>query len=455
MIAPLLSRLECWLFEPPESIIGRPLWKLTRILRYPYALIRDITRGELTLRAMSLVYTTLLSIVPIIALSFSVLKGLGYHRELEPVLYSFLEPLGDRAYEVTSQVMGFVDNVRGGVLGSIGLMFLLYTLISTVQKVEESFNFVWRVEQPRSFGRRFSEYLSVMVVGPTVIVAALGLIATLASTSFVQTLSEYRPFDTVLLVLGKITPYLLVSGVFTFMYGFVPNTSVRLRAALIGGVSAGAAWAFSGMVMARFVSGATTTAVIYAGFAIVIVALIWLYVSWLILLLGAQLAFYVQNPQYLRPGRGLISLNSSMRERVALSIMYLIVNDYRSAQHRWTVNRLAEHLDLPGAALTPIMDALEKRKLLLLAEDDTWVPARDPHAIELIDVLDAVRHDTAGPRLGKVRDIAPAVEAARTAEHALQNSLKGKTMAELVEEAQHSHVVPTPRAIESNTASRG
>jgi len=446
MIALLLARLENWLFEPPESIIGRPLWKLTRILRYPYALIRDITLGELTLRAMSLVYTTLLSIVPIIALSFSVLKGLGYHRELEPVLYSFLEPLGDRAYDITQQVMGFVENVRGGVLGSLGLTFLLYYLISTVQKVEESFNFVWRVEQPRSIGRRFSEYLSVMVIGPVVIVSALGLMATLGSSGFVQTLSHYRPFDTVLLILGRLTPYLLVASVFTFMYGFVPNTKVRFRAALIGGVAAGAAWAFGGMVMARFVSSTTTTTIIYAGFAIVVAALIWVYVSWLILLLGAQLAFYVQNPQYLRPGRCVIALNSSLRERIALSIMYLIVNDYRTAQHRWTVNRLADHLDLPGAALTPIMDALEQRKLLLVAEDDSWVPARDPHTIELTDVLDAVRHDTAGPRLAKIRDIAPAVEAARIAEQALQNSLKGKTIAELVEQTDNVRHLPTQQA---------
>lgn len=436
MIALLLTRLEHWLFEPPESIIGRPLWKLTRILRYPYALIRDISRGDLTLRAMSLVYTTLLSIVPIIALSFSVLKGLGYHRELEPLLYSFLEPLGDRAYELTAQVMSFVDNVRSGVLGSIGLIFLLYTLISTVQKVEESFNFVWRVEQPRSLGRRFSEYLSVMVVGPAIIVAALGLIATLGSTRAVQTLTHYEPFGTILLTLGRLTPYLLVTGVFTFMYAFVPNTRVLLRAALIGGAAAGAAWAFSGMVFTRFVAGSTNTMVIYAGFAIVIVALIWLYISWLILLLGAQLSFYVQNPQYLRPGRGDIHLNSSLRERVALSIMYLVVSDYRSARHRWTINGIAEHLDLPGAALGPIMTVLEQRKLLLVAEDDTWVPARDPHTIELYDVLDAVRHDTAGPRLSRIRDIAPAVEAARIAEKALQDSLKGKTVAQLVEETQ-------------------
>src|SRR5688572_9159134 len=206
MIAPLLARLEQWLFEPPESIIGRPLWKLTRILRFPYALMRDISRGDLTLRAMSLVYTTLLSIVPLIALSFSVLKGLGYHRDLEPVLYTFLEPLGDKAYDLTSQVMQFVDNVRSEVLGSIGLIFLLYTVISMVQKVEESFNFVWRVEQPRSLGRRFSEYVSVIVLGPTVLVGALALMATIGSSSIVQALSRYEPFDTILLMLGKIAP---------------------------------------------------------------------------------------------------------------------------------------------------------------------------------------------------------------------------------------------------------
>lgn len=433
MIATLLGNLERWLFEPPESIYGQPLWKLTRILRYPYALLRDILRGDLTMRAMSLVYTTLLSVVPLIALSFSVLKGLGYHRDFEPVLYSFLEPLGDRGYELTKQVMDFVENVRGGVLGSLGLIFLLYTTISMIQKVEESFNFVWRVAQPRSLARRFSEYLSVMIVGPAVIVAALGMIATLANTSAVRALAKYEPFGSALVALGHLTPYVLVTAVFAFLYAFMPNTSVRARAAIIGGLFAGVVWAATGMIFASFVVESTRTIVIYASFAIVIVALIWLHVSWLILLLGAQLAFYVQNPQYLRPGRGEIHLNASLRERVALSIMCLIVTDYCNASHRWNTNRLAEHLDLPGAALSPIVTALERAKLLLSAEDETWVPARDPQTIQLVEVLEAVRHDSAGPRLGRIRDVAPAVAAARAAEEAMAKSLEGQTVNDLVE----------------------
>lgn len=437
MLQSLVTRLESWLFEPPESLIGRPWWTVARILRYPYALVRDIMRGQLTLRAMSLVYTTLLSIVPLLALSFSVLKGLGYHEDLEPVLFSFLEPLGvERAYEITARVMDLVNNVRGTVLGSIGFVFLLYTVISMVQKVEESFNFIWRVDQPRSITRRFSEYLSVIVIGPAAIITSLGLIAAFRATSWMQWLERYEPFGTIFVVLGALAPYFLVTAVFTFLYAFVPNCSVRLRAALTGGLFAGALWATAGLIFTSFVAGSTLRLVIYASFAIAIVALIWLYVSWLVLLLGAQLSFYVQNPQYLRPGQEEIRLNASIRERVALSIMYLIVSDFQDAKRRWTINALADHLDLPGAALGPIVTALERKGLLLLAEDDTWVPARDPATIELTDVLDAVRQDTAGPRLGKIRDIAPAVAAARSAEHALKDALKGKTVKDLLEESK-------------------
>jgi membrane protein len=434
MIAALIARIEQGLFEPPDSIIGKPLWKLLRFLRFPYALLRDFARGDLTLRAMSLIYTTLLSIVPLIALMFSLLKGLGYHEDLEPMLYNFLEPLGDKATELTGQVMGFVENIRTGVLTSVGLVFLIYTAISMVEKVEESFNFVWRVEQPRSLGRRLSEYLGVMLVGPAIIVAVLGLIGTVTQSSLVVALSRHRPFGWLLTMFGSLTPYIIVTGVFAFVYGFIPNTKVHWRSALIGGLAAGVAWAASGALLASFVARSSKTMLIYAGFAIVIFGLLWLYVSWLIVLLGAQLAFYVQNPRYLRPGRGEIQLNASLRERIALSIMYLIVHDYSAARHPWTINSLADHLELPGAALGPIVRALERSNLLLLAEDDTWVPARDPGAINLSDVLEAVRYDDTGARLGRIRDIGPAVEAAKRAEQALKDSFKGKTVKDLLEE---------------------
>jgi len=428
----LVARIEHRLFEPPASSAGKPFELLLVLLRYPFALVRDLATGQLTLRAMSLVYTTLLSIVPLIALSFSVLKGLGYHRDLEPVLYQFLEPVGERAGELTARVMEFVENVQSGVLGSIGLAFLLYTVISMIQKVEESFNFVWRVEQPRSLGRRFSEYLSVMVVGPVIMVAAMGLLATLGSNSFVQFLMQTEPLGFAIVQLGRLTPYILVVGVFTFMYAFVPNTKVRLRAALIGGTVAGVLWVASGELFTAIVVQSSRTMLIYAGFAIVIVALIWLYLSWLILLVGAQLAFYVQHPRFLRPGQGEIRLTAGLRERLALSVMYLIAQSFRDSGADWTLQKLADHLDVPETALGPVVQSLERRGFIVATENEKLLPGRDPASINLSDVLDAVRNDPDNPRMPRIRAVAPAEDAARQADAALKDSVRGRTLRDMV-----------------------
>ena len=139
-------------------------------LRYIYAVLRDIVAGKLTLRAMGLVYVTILSVVPIIAISFSLLKAFGFHHQLEPVLYKFLAPLGDKGIELTNQIIGFVDNIKGDVLAGIGLALLFVTAVSMAEKVEDSFNYVWRVDRPRDLGRRISEYLALILIGPVVMV---------------------------------------------------------------------------------------------------------------------------------------------------------------------------------------------------------------------------------------------------------------------------------------------
>lgn len=431
------ARIEQWLFETPDDVKG-PALLAARVLRYLYAIGRDLGKGDLTLRAMSLVYTTLLSIVPIIAISFSILKAFNYDQDLEVVLWAFAEPLGERGEELATQIMGFVNNVKGEVLGSIGLLFLLYTVVTTVQKIEESFNFIWRVEKPRSFARRFSEYLSVIIVGPALIAAAIGLLTTFSNGDFVQMLRAHEPFGTMIVWLGNLVPYLLVIGVFAFLYGFIPNTHVRVQAAMIGAVFAGVLWVSSGAVFTSFVARSTTTIVIYAGFAIVILALIWVYLSWLVLLIGAQLAFYVQNPHYLRPGRSELHLTNSLRERLALSVCYLIACDYAQPHQRWTLNKLAGHLDVPSAALGRVVGALEARGLLVATDQEVWLPGRDPANIELAEILDSVRNDHHGPKLGKIRSILPAVDVALSVEQSIKQTLGKQTLRDLVQ--QHSSV---------------
>jgi membrane protein len=261
-------------------------WVIVTV-RLLVVLTRQLVRGQLNLRAMSLVYTTLLSIVPLLAVSFSVLKGFGVHNQIEPLLLNFLQPLGPRGKELSDNIIGFVENVRVGVLGSLGLVFLLYTVVSLIQKVESSFNYVWHVERLRGLAQRFSSYMSVILIGPVLVFTALGVTATAMNNTLVQQLMSVQPFGDLIVSFSRLVPYLLVIAAFIFFYLFIPNTRVKLLPAFVGGVFAGVLWQSSGWAFAAFIASSSNYAAIYSGFAIVILLLIWLYLNWLILLLGA------------------------------------------------------------------------------------------------------------------------------------------------------------------------
>jgi membrane protein len=430
--ARLHERVERLLFDRHHLPVEPANWVLD-VLRYPFALVRDLLTGELNLRAMGLVYTTLLSLVPLAAFAFAVLKGLGVHRDLEPLIYEFLRPIGERATELTAQFMNFVDNVRGDVLGSVGLAFLLYTVISTIQKLEEAFNFAWHVERPRSIMRRVSEYLSLMVVGPVFIVVVFSLFGALGSNDAMRWLTEHEPFGTILRGLGVIGPFLFVTGVFTFLYDFVPNTRVRLKPAFIGGLVAGLLWAGSGALFARIVAASAQMVAIYAGFAIFLAALIWIYLSWLILLIGAQLSFYVQNPRYLRVGQGHVRLTSALRERLAFTVMLLIARKFVAGESPWQLRALSEDLQIPGSALATVTRSLEHAGLLTLTEDEELIPARDLEGIQLTDILQAVRDERRYDTwlLWHARTEPAADEVANSLEAGMRERIAGTSLREL------------------------
>ncbi len=364
---------------------------LRRILRYLYGLLRDIFSGELTLRAMSLVFTTLLSIVPLLAFSFAILKGFDVFDELEPHLSGVLAPLGDESGKLTELILGFVNNVRGGVLGGVSSIILLWTVLSTIQKVEASFNYVWYVSKPRSIARRFSEYLVVLVVGPVLMVSAITIIGSMGSNTVVQYLSDLPGVGTLLVIAGKFVPFLLISGFFTFLYMFMPNTKVKLGSALVGGLGGGVLWAAMAIIFTTFVVTATRINNMYANFAVAIFALIWLYLNWLVLIIGAQLAFYHQNPAFLRIGRQEPRLSNSMRERVALNMMALIGSAFRNGKTGVSTREVSVALNIPSIALTPISNALEEEGLIISTESEEMVPGREMSRIKLRKILEVVR----------------------------------------------------------------
>ncbi|MEB4593272.1 YihY/virulence factor BrkB family protein [Candidatus Thiothrix sp. Deng01] len=287
----------------------------------PNALLHDILRGEITLRAMSLVYTTLLSLAPLLALSFSVLKGFGVHNQMEPILFSLLAPLGAKAGEFTQQILGFVDNIRVGVLGVTGLAILLYTVVSLMQKIENAFNHIWRVKRPRSLAAQFRDYLSVVMVGPVLMFSALGVWTSLQDIALVQAITQVEPFGSLLAMLLKLLPVVLVVLAFTFLYLFMPNTRVQPRAALGGALVAGVVWQVAGWLFASFVVSFGQQTAIYSIFASLFLFMLWLYVGWVIVLTGARLAYYFQYPDAVRLNQQPEETSVQARELLAVSIL--------------------------------------------------------------------------------------------------------------------------------------
>ena len=388
----LLQKFEELLWHPKLDELTPPLPALMQVIRFVYAIIRDVLTTTLTLRAMGLVYITILSIVPMLALTFSALKGFGIHRSrIEPALLNVLEPLGERGVELTNQLIGFVDNVQGGLLAGVGLLLLIYTTVSMIKKIEDSLNFVWRVDNARSFVQRFGEYLSVVLVGPLIMFTAIGLIAAVGSNALVDQMLSIEFLGATAVMIGKMMPYLLVSLMFGLLYWFIPNTKVRLAAAAVGGLTGGVLWAFSGVLFATFVVDSTRNVTIYASFAIVIIALMWLYISWLILLIGAQASFYYQNPEYLRVGYRQLNVGNQMREQSALSLMLLVADRFRDSRDAYTTNQVGAQINVPGILLGPIKQRLLRAGLLEVGNRDQLFPGRDPGSITLGEVFAAVR----------------------------------------------------------------
>lgn len=411
------------------------------ILRVIYLIVRDLASGELNMRAMSLVYTTLLSMVPLLAVSFSVLKGFGVHNQLEPMLLNLLAPMGERGTEITNQIIDFVENVKAGVLGSVGLVLLIYTVISLTQKIERSFNYTWQVSEHRSLARRFSDYFSVILIGPLLIFSAITLTASITSSTLYTSLEQTALIGFLLKSFNEILPYLLVIVAFTFIYVLVPNTKVHVRSAFVGATVSGIMWQTVGWGFAEFVTSSPRTIAIYSAFATLFLFIIWLYISWLILLIGASIAFYHQYPERRSRLSRLVRLSNRLKEKLGLAIMVMIGRRLYRKQDEWTMPELAQRLKIAEDAIHPILDNLVQQGLLVRTEHEPprFIPAVAPERISLLQIIDAIRQAEENASINL--ELLPTDEVIDAAFDSYQTAaaekLKNRTLRDLIVETEN------------------
>ncbi|MBK8176484.1 MAG: YihY family inner membrane protein [Rhodospirillales bacterium] len=415
-----------------NSVAG---WRRTGIqaLRIAYAVARDNTTGRLGLHAASLVYTSTLSLVPILALGFSVLKGFGIHYRFEPLLLQALSPLGGQASRVTDQIMEFVDKMDVGVLGVVGVAALFYTAISVVQKIETACNDIWHVGQARPMTRKFTDYLSVLLIGPVLLFSALGIVGSLIASPTVQQLSAIPPLGLLIDTLGRLVPFLLLLCAFTFIYKFLPNTRVPLSSAFVGGVVGTVLWTIAGIAFAEFAKGTSSYEAIYSALASLILFFLWLNVSWLVVLIGVDVSYYHAHPESLLGGADDPLINNLGRERVALAAVGAIAAAQYKRQPAMTPDAIADRIKASPQAVSQILETLRSGGLLTTSADDPprWLSTRPFDALPVKEVVDVVRnypkpaHVSSPPGGAAVDDIEARIE------HALADALDSTTVRDL------------------------
>ena len=389
-----IHRMNHWIW------LGKPQahhWQFAqRMSRSALYVLRELLKGNLQQNALGLSYITLLSLVPLLAVSFSVLKAFGSDQVIEPFLTTLLEPLGHSAPELTERITGFVSNIKVGVLGTVGIALLFYTVIALLQKIETVFNGIWHVQRLRQLATRIPMYLSVVLVGPVLILAAIGFATNLFANEWVQSVTHLGGLNTAVSGITQLLPFLLWIIAFTLIYKALPNTHVNFSAALVGGTVAALLWNGVGLAFGTMMAGSVQYTAIYSAFASAVLFMVWLQLAWLIVLLGASVSFAWQRTDQLAHTAH-SPLNPHHQLMVAaLEALSVIDARFEAGLPPPSTEEIKTHLahltTLDPWLIDQAAEALQTAQLIYPhgREPSGWLPARSAKRISVADIRAAL-----------------------------------------------------------------
>lgn len=334
---------------------------LLRQLQMVFLVIRDFYNNRSLLRASALTYYTILSLVPLLALTFALLKAFGVQNQLQPLILDKLN-VGDG--QIAEAIVGYINNTQVAQMGAVGLIFLLVAVISLLTNIEAAFNDVWGVNNLRPMLRRFSDYLSVILVGPVLLISTISMTSSLISHSFTQRLLEMQMIGSLIVFVLKITPFIFMWLAFTLLYVFMSNIKVQWRAALIGGVVGGTLWQIAQLGYVHFQVGVARYNAIYGTMAALPVFMVWVYLSWVIVLFGLGVCYAKQN---LRTGARDLrreEVNRRSLEQVALALLVTLADRFHRGDPAINHDQLARLLYVPLRLCRAILTQLEQLGLV-------------------------------------------------------------------------------------------
>ena len=377
---------------PP--FLGRAVVLVSRTL---YVIASGFGRERLRMQAAALTYVTLLSLVPALAVVFSLFTAFGGLEDVGERLQSFvLDSLAvQRQGPVKEYLDRFIQSANAGQLGVIGTIFLFFAVIALLADIERSFNDIWGVSRGRTFLQRLQVYWPLVTVGPIVFALSISFSAALAASDLVQSIEDallgFR-------VVGNIAAYALICLFFSFVYQIVPNTSVRFQSALVGGVVGGSLWLLAQQLYAVYATRAITYSAIYGSLSVIPLFIIWVFVSWLIMLLGAATTFAVQSAKTFEPER---PISQREREQVAVELALAVALRYRDDAGPSPSQQLIDDAGVPPRVGRRVLEMLVDGSILAevkMPEETGYLPARPLEHLTLAEVIRVMRESAGTQR---------------------------------------------------------
>jgi membrane protein len=359
--------------------------------------IRGFDEDKCQLRASALTFYSLISIVPVAAMAFGIAKGFGFEKILESQLRSkFAGHEG-----VLDKVIGFshslLANTRGGVLAGIGVIVLFWAVIKVLGQIEYSLNDIWGIKERRSLGRKLGDYLSLMLICPILIIlsSSVTVFITTQVTLVMEKISLLGAFSSVILSFLKLLPYGLIWGLFTFLYIFMPNTKVRFSSGLLASVIAGTIFQLIQWGYIAFQIGAAKYNAIYGSFAALPLFLVWLQLSWLIVLYGAELSFAHQNVDTYEFEPDALQASHRLKTLLSLQVAHHLIRNFSKGEAPLTARQIWQQLGIPMRLVNEILFELEKSNVISATRtegdgDRGFQPARDINMLTIQYVIGAV-----------------------------------------------------------------
>jgi membrane protein len=370
-----------------------------RSLRVITLAVRKYIQHDSSRTATVLTYYSLLNIVPLFAVVFAMAKGFGLQKFVVKQITEMAQKANWQA-NVTDQLIHFAESVlaqaNGGVIAGVGVVFLLWTVISILGKIEDSFNIIWEVKRPRTLTRKFTDYLTILLIAPVLLAisSSITIVATSQINVIVQNIKLLGAFSSVIFLLLKLLPYVTMWLLLTFLYLIMPNEKVPIRSGIIGAVVAGTLFQIVQWVYIKFQIGVASQSAIYGSFAALPLFLGWLQISWMIMLVGLEIAHANEHyetfgfhPDYARVG-------SASKKLLVLRIYHLLVKRFAAGEKPLTLPEIAHSLKIPVSFVREMLSDLSAKGLVVeiakgTRKEASFQPGRSIEEITVKEVLDA------------------------------------------------------------------